>query len=102
MYEKRRDILATIIPKVIKYSQVSIRWDLKDTVYVYIYATNLGHIINISIPMDDFLNQKPDVILCEILNQFMDKLADCYIDKSVYSVATSYLANKEVAEELSK
>ena len=100
MYEKRRDILTTIIPKVIRYSQVSIHWDLKDTVYVYI-ATDLGHIINISIPMEDFLKEKPDVILCDILNQFMDKLTDCYIDRSVYSVASTYLANKEVVEGLS-
>lgn len=101
MYEKRRDILATIIPKVIKYSQVSIHWDLADTVYVYI-ATDLGHIINISIPMEKFLTEKPDVILYDIINQFTAKIVECYIDGSVYSVASTYLANKEVVEGLSE
>ena len=99
MYEKRRDILFTIIPKVIRYSNVSIYRDL-NMVYIYI-ATDFGQTLMVTISVDDFLNEKPDVILCDILNKFMDKLIDCYIDSSVYSVASTYLANKEVVEGLS-
>lgn len=99
MYEKRRDILLTIIPKVIRYSQVSIYRDLNN-VYICI-VTDFMLTLDITIPVKDFLNEKPDVILCDILNQFMDKLVDCYTDMLVYSVASTYLSNKEVVEELS-
>lgn len=101
MYEKRRDILLTIIPKVIRFSQVSIYKDGDwSKVYVYI-ATEFGHTIKIDFYYSDFINLKPDVILHKILNTFMDGIIACYIDNSVYSVASTYLANKEVVEDLS-
>lgn len=102
MYEKRKDILTTIIPKVIRFSQVSIHIDYhyqKVTVYI---ATEFGHNIKIEYDYRDFISEKPDVILCDILNQFTDKIVNYYIDYSVYSVASTYLANKEVLEELSE
>ena len=101
MYENRRDILLTIIPKVIRYSQVSIYPDYHlQNVNIYI-ATEFGHNIKIEYEYRNFLSEKPDVILCDILNQFIDKIVECYIDRSVYSVASTYLANKEVVEGLS-
>lgn len=99
MYEKRRDILLTIIPKVIRYSQASIYRDL-NMVYIYI-ATDYGQTLDVTIPVDDFLNKKPDAILYDILNQFKDKIIECYTNNSVYSVASTYLTNKEVVEDLS-
>ena len=101
MYEKRRDILMTILPKIIRFSQVSIHLDYHyQNVIVYI-ATEFGHNIKIEYEYRDFLSVKPVTILCDILSQFRDKVIDCYIDKSVYSVASTYLANKEVVEDLS-
>ena len=101
MYEKRRDILLTIIPKIIRFSQVSIEQDYHyQKIYIYI-VTEFGHRITITYDYNVFISEKPDVILCLILNKFTNEIIDCYIDRSVYSVATTYLANKEVVEELS-
>ena len=100
MYEKRRDILLTVLPKVIRYSEVNIYRDLT-MVYIYI-ATDLGNTLEVHFPIKYFLDEKPDVILCDIISEFTIKIIDCYIDKSVYSVASTYLANKEVVEGLSE
>ena len=101
MYEKRKDIFLTIIPKIIKFSQVSIHEDSRlKLIYIYI-VTDFGHRTEIMFDYDDFTSEEPDVILCDIITKFMNEIIDCYIDDTVYSVASTYLANKEVVEELS-